>query len=200
MRKIEKIIICVLFLFLSLTMPYSGFSSEQTTERPIYSAGDYWIFINFKGKLKKIEFIKEENNQYVFSKKKNIYSQEGTELIRDWELSNVKKKHHQGDPGPIIEFPLKVGYTWDYTYEKTKGKIFKKLATYTVESYEELTVTAGKFWAFKIKSLVEPINAPKGKAWQTETNYYWYSPDVKQIIKEQKQSGKYTELKEYNIK
>jgi len=200
MRKMDKVIICALFLFVSLTVPYIGFSSEQTAERPNYSSGDHWIFINHKGKQKKIEFLREENNQYVFSKKKNIYSQEGTDVIRDFELTKVGNKRHKGYPGPIIKFPLKIGNKWDYTFEKTKGKIYNKRATYTVESYEQLMVTAGKFWAFKIKSVVKPINAPRGKIWLPEITYYWYSPDVKQIIKDQKQSGKYTELKEYNIK
>ena len=204
MRKMDKVIICALFLFVSLTVPYIGFSSEQTAERPNYSSGDHWIFINHKGKLKKIDFLREEDNTYIFSKMKNIYSQEGTDIIRDFELTKVGNKHHKGYPGPIIKFPLKIGNMWDYKYEKTEGKIYNRLAEYTVESYEQLTVTAGKFWAFKIKSYDKPMGAPllyvRAKPAKTKTRYYWYSPDVKQIIKEQQPTGKYTELKEYNIK
>jgi hypothetical protein len=193
-----KLVVTIIGIVLMISS--ISYAESPVVERPIYSSGDEWIFIIQGGKQTKIVFVREEDNKYIFSKKKNIYSNEGTEMIEDFELSLIKRKKHSGHPGPIFKFPLKVGKKWDYKF-KTKGSIkFSILAKYKVEAYEQITVTAGTFWAFKILTSTDPIDPPYGAMIQTQRRYLWYSPEVKRIIKKSGERGEeYFELKEYKI-
>lgn len=188
----KRAVILITFLMLLVTI-VAG--TELIAERPTYSTGDYWIFVREDGKEVKIEFLREEKDQYVFN-------ENGTQLIKDFNLTPIKKKDYGGYPGPIIKFPLKAGKWWKYEYEKEKelieieriaGKRGKRIATYEVVSYEQTTVPAGTFWVFKIEVTKESKKTiSKGSA------TYWYAPDIKQIIKSSEE-GKLSELKEYKI-
>jgi hypothetical protein len=143
---------------------------------------------NQDGDENKIEFIREEEDHYVFSKN-------GTDLLKNHKLTRIGEKARKGYPGAILKFPLKVGKWWEYEFEKhAHGSIKKRIAKYTVESYEEITVPAGKFLAFKISVSIEKIRGNiQGSA------HYWYSPDVKRIIKVNEKKRQ-SVLKEFKIK
>lgn len=185
----------ILFVFLILIMVGICYAQDLIVERPTYSAGDYWIFIHEDGKEVKIEFLREEKNHYVFNKN-------GTELIKDFNLTSIEKKGLYGFPGPVIKFPLKVGEWWNYEYEKETDitkRSRRMIARYEVTAYEQITVHAGTFWTLKIDVTKEDPGRMGRKTKFKGSATYWYAPDVKQIIKSIEKE-KASELKEYKIK
>lgn len=185
-QVITRNFLLVLFV---LIMSVVSYAADVVVEKPVYSAGDYWIFVNEKGDTTKVEFLREEEEQYVFSR-------DGSQVVKDFDFT---EKH----PGPIIRFPLKKGQSWTYEYTGQSAVSFTKrsprmVARYEVADYEQITVPAGIFWAFKITVTHESGRAGSGHSVDAAT--YWYAPDVKQIIKGSEVREPLLMLKEYKIK
>jgi len=209
MRKMEKTIICVLFLcILLLIIPGISVSGDTVAERPTYSAGDYWIVKNHNGKETKIEFLREEEDKYIFRKMKYGSGKKGKELITDFNLTDVEriKSSYRHFPGPIIKFPLTIGKKWSYEYDRKRsvGPLVQRLlAKFEVEAFEPITVPAGTFQAFKITAKLEAKK--RRKITMPDWYYFWYAPEVKYIVKWEKRKPaqnlvKSWELKNYKIK
>jgi hypothetical protein len=182
----------VLFLLAVLMMCNTSYAADPISERPAYSAGDYWIFTE-DGKDVRVEFVREEKEHYVFSR-------DGVQVVKNLTLTNVDQLD-RGYPGPIVKFPLKKGKWWNYEYTAQlmassnlpdQGRV----ARYEVADYEQIAVPAGTFWAFKITVTKETRR--RGKPMGSAT--YWYSPEVKQIIRSSEAGNPLLELKEYKIK
>jgi hypothetical protein len=84
------------------------------------------------------------------------------------------------DPPAVFDFPLEVGKTWTKSYRLTMHATKQTIpfdSTGKVEAYEDVTVPAGTFKAFKISTSDTLGNE----------NLIWYSPDlgiwVKQVMK-----------------
>ena len=83
------------------------------------------------------------------------------------------------DPAMGFDFPLEIGKTWTKNYRLTihaKNQTIPFQQTQKVEAYEDVTVMAGTFKAFKVTSSNTLGNE----------DVYWYSPElgifVKQIL------------------
>jgi len=182
----------VLFLVVTLFMFDISHAVGPPAERPSYSAGDYWVYAD-DDKQVKFTFLREEKDRYIFEKG-------GAQVVKDFNLTTVDHKSG-GYPGPIIKFPLTVGKWWDYEFksEGAAGGMTKRnpgrIAKYEVESYEQITVPAGTFWAFKIA--VSIVGSKYQKV--VGSAHYWYAPEVKNIIKSSVK-GKLLELTQYEIK
>lgn len=91
---------------------------------------------------------------------------------------------------PFRDWPLRVGKKWkhieDWVNEAgDKGRTSRDAE---VIAYEEITVKAGTFWAYKIKyeGVMENF-AAGGKA--ESTDIWWYCPDLKDTIKHTQDDG-----------
>ena len=197
MRVIDKKIFCVLLLFVLLISTGICLAEEPVAEKPIYTKGDFWFFVerNLSKKMRQT-FLREEKNKYVFRLGK------GDRTTDYYFTSDIKRGI--GYPGPIIEFPLKVGKKWKYTYQRkgsTRGPGRDNIqAQHKVVAYESVTVPAGTFQALKISVKLEAAAGGTGSRMITipEKMYFWYAPEVKQLIKII-QWGKTWELKKYKI-
>ncbi len=182
----------ILLLFIASLCAIS-YASDIVVERPIYSSGDYWIFIGEKGRSSKLEFLREEKDKYVFRK-------DGTEVVKDFSLMDVSKS---GFPGPIVKFPLKIGKWWNHEFavetQKTGTGRGQRIARYEATDYEKITVPAGTFEAFKITVTIEALVSHKQGSKTVGSVTYWYAPSIKQIIKAEKGELLW-ELKDYKIK
>jgi len=180
----------VLLLLAALLMFDISYAANPAAERPSYSTGDYWIYADDDKKMK-VEFLREEKDRYIFETG-------ATKVVKDFNLTNVGDKTG-GFPGPIIKFPLTVGKWWNHEFQaKTiagSRQDAGRIAKYEVESYEQITVPAGTFWAFKITVTIVSAKFQHfvGSA------YYWYAPEVKNIIKGI-YKGKILELKQFKVK
>ncbi len=184
----------VLLLLYVVSLSVVSYASDAVVERPVYSAGDYWIFVDGKGKSSKLEFLREEKDTYVFRRN-------GTEVVKDFSLMDVSKKT-EGFPGPIIRFPLKKGNWWNYEF--TAKPYTTRPGNYPIARYEavdddKITVPAGTFRAIKITVTIDVQRELKRSVQTVSSATYWYAPDVKQIIKAEKGEVQW-ELKKYKIK
>jgi hypothetical protein len=89
------------------------------------------------------------------------------------------------DPPLGYDYPLVVGKTWTKSYRMTvipKNQVFPFDATFKVEAYEDVTVPAGTFKAFKIS--FSSIGSQ---------DLYWFAPELgifaKQILRRTDKSG-----------
>jgi hypothetical protein len=184
---------CKLFFLLAtlfICMLDISYAANPTAERPRYAEGDYWIYAE-DGKDGKITFLREETDRYIFEKG-------GTQVVKDFNLTTIEKTTG-GYPGPVIKFPITVGKWWNYEFEADSDTGTKRwtgrIAKYEVESYEQIAVPAGTFWAFKIA-----VNIVGSKFQHAVGSAnYWYAPEVKNIIKGS-YKGKMWELKQYEVK
>ena len=85
---------------------------------------------------------------------------------------------------PWRVWPLEIGKKWDHEYEWMRSSDGVKVNTQqTVEvvAYEEVSVPAGKFMAFKIeyRGWYHNSRGNKGKLQET----YWFAPDAKADVK-----------------
>ncbi|MEJ2366405.1 MAG: hypothetical protein P8017_17355 [Deltaproteobacteria bacterium] len=191
-NKKKRCFIPVIFILLILTG--MSFAAEPVAERPVYAQGDFWVFVN-RNKSKKVKhtFVREEKDAYVFQLGKS-----GRER-RVYFTSDLKRPPI-GYPGPIIAFPLTVGKKWNYRFQGKYQTVIGLLAKHKVEAYEAVTVPAGTFQAFKITVRFE--KGGRGYTTPPENMYFWYAPDVKQLVKRSKakMAENTWELKKYKIK
>ena len=91
------------------------------------------------------------------------------------------------------DFPLDVGKTWRQTYHLTdRAKDFSGAvwADYEVLAFEEITVGAGTFMAYKV--------AITDASFDHENNVYWYAPEANSTLKSISDSLEY-EVVEFSI-
>lgn len=194
MMTIAKRVRNILFLLVLLMSFADSSASEPVAERPTYNEGDYWVFISktLKGSEEvKIEFLKEEKGHYIFSR--------NGKQVKDFN-DIVEESVPPGYPGPTLKFPLSVGKSWDVEFKAEDGpggmkRDIWRIAQYKVETYEQITVPAGAFWAFDISVDIETKNVKKFLG----SIHYWYAPEVKQIIKRSGKGGT-ADLKDYKTK
>ncbi|MBI2991818.1 MAG: hypothetical protein HYY47_06755 [Deltaproteobacteria bacterium] len=144
-------------------------------ERPTYAIGDKWIPPSGV-----FELIRIENDIYIFSG-------EGRREIRlNKDLGLVKAEGPTGllefHPSLPLEWPLEVGKKGSRQIEwQTLQSGFNRIyVNWEVESYEDVQVPAGSFKAFKIHYSFQ-VGPPGARQWREI--FFWYAPEVKQIIK-----------------
>lgn len=101
----------------------------------------------------------------------------------------------------LLDFPLKVGKKWNET--ATLREVSTDLVTtvsnsFSVVAFEEVTIPAGTFRAFRIRLFQEDL----GRKWSGSCDMWW-SPDVKNFIKRSVYTTYWFddfELASYNIK
>jgi hypothetical protein len=199
MNQTESKIMCLLCLIALLIIPniYIADAVAPVAEKPIYTKGDSWLFVNRnKFKKRKHIFQKEEKDKYVFK----IGKSDRTSYI--YFTSKIKGTL-TGYRNPIIDFPITVGKKWDHKYKRESQVGGKKTdiirASHKVVAYESVTVPAGTFQAFKINVVCEAADSRR-MITNPEKIYFWYAPEVKQLVKKIRGNLDTWELKKYKIK
>lgn len=181
-------------------------ASGPVADAPVFKVGDTWSYGG--GGMKKVV----EANESIVTVLEKAPDKPGASLCG--ELSPVKEMISERDrnytllraktpDGKIIpecgagekwlDFPLSIGKTWSFSSERetthggtVKAHIDQFQDKFTVEAFEEVTVPAGTFKAFKIKDYQEnrKCSAPPNPRWTwTGTRYFWYAPDAKRPVK-----------------
>ncbi len=151
-----------------------------------FNIGEQWEWARINNETKK--------PQYNFFRR--VASENGKKSFVE------RKKHTQitqtflgGSPeNPSRVWPLKVGHKWVYKNEFTSVVGVSVVTNQSVEviSFEEVTVTAGKFMAYKITYIGTYRNSI-GEKELDEGVYnetYWYAPSVKADVKYISENGK----------
>ena len=81
----------------------------------------------------------------------------------------------------MLSFPMKVGKTWRATYEEVLGGTWEEEEAWQdweVMAYEEVTVPAGTFMAFRV------TRTGTSDAYAQDDVYtYWYAPTIGFVVK-----------------
>jgi hypothetical protein len=101
---------------------------------------------------------------------------------------------------PWRVWPLAVGKRWEFegTWARPDGVTGSSEQKVEVTAYEEVTVPAGKFMAYKIEHRGYFRNSSGSTGRQDDT--FWYVPDIKADVKFERKSGRpvsVTELMSY---
>src|SRR5512136_1594399 len=178
----------ILLSFLVLFIP-AMVSGQDRVNAPIWNVGDRW---NLTEDLVVSVSNADENTygvKYLTAGGQSILVvivYDKSSLNRLYVMDKDKRIKYQGRNKRLFNFPLEIGKSWTETFTDRSGtfgaKEFTVVETITPLGWEDIQIQAGKFRAIKLEYKSETVEQaagrPKeGKAW------YWYSPDVKYMLK-----------------
>jgi hypothetical protein len=198
----------ILLSFLVLFIPAIVYGQEKV-DTPVWNVADKWVLsddlvitvTNADGESYAV--------RYQTARGEITFIYEKSSLNRIFYMNKDRRIKFEGRNKRLFNFPLEIGKTWKDKYISKSTALGPQeityLETFTVVGWEEITVQAGKFKALKLEYKQETVGQaagrPKeGKAW------YWYSPDVKYIVKCQYEKTDYWdpnndwELASYKLK
>lgn len=214
-RKYPLVIVFSFFLIVGCSNRYMANqlppSGAVIIGKPKYNAGEKWIetmqdmisgahtehitkvvSANGDGSYETTIEIPEYNR-----KMKNYYDKDGY-LLAVENIVGDQEYPVRRPPFRPIEFPIWVGKKWKnetYLSWNVKGQRYYKYKSYCeVEKYEEVETQAGSFMAYRIKRLTINLST-QGRS----TAVFWYSPEIKYIIKGKKSFGEFKELKRFDL-
>jgi len=168
--------------------------AQEKIEAPAWNVGDKWVFTQGM----KMEVLEADENGYVveFPNQTLLFGKSTPNKV--FTVQGKRKEPYRGNQRRLLDFPLTIGKTWKDTYSEalkwedtytsriggsSLGDETQIFENYRVLGWEEVELRAGKFKAVKIeyrKGWSSPgTGMVEGKAW------YWYSPEVKCVIKYQ---------------
>jgi hypothetical protein len=192
----------VLLMLLAVFIP-AIVCGQDKIQSPVWNMGDKWsltgdVTITVVNVDEKTYAVK-----YLTAGGESILICEKSSLNRLYSMEKDKRIPYEGRNKRLFNFPLEIGKGWkDKFTSKGAIKVYTFLETFTVLGWEEVVVQAGKFKAVKIEYKQANADEPakEGRLW------YWYSPDVKYMIKCQYEKGDYWdalydwELTSYQLK
>ena len=184
----------ILLSFLVLSIPVILYGQDKA-EAPVWNVGDKWMISELV-----VTVVNADQEtytvKYLTSQGEVTFICDKSSLNRLYYMGKDKRIKYEGRNKRLFNFPLDIGKTWKDQYiVKPVGlgsQEMTYLETFTVLGWEEVAVQAGKFKALKLEYKLETVGQvagrPKeGKAW------YWYSPDVKYMVKYQCEKSDYWE-------
>jgi hypothetical protein len=161
---------------------------QDKVQAPVWNIGDKW-------KLTEDVIIMVANAdessyavKYLTAGGESILIFEKSSVNRLYAMDKDKRIPYEGRNKRLFNFPLDIGKSWkDKFISKGALKEYTYLETFTVLGWEDIVVQAGKFKTVKIEYKQANADEPakEGKLW------YWYSPDVKYMVKCQYEKGDY---------
>ncbi len=152
---------------------------------PVWNVGDKWslpddVTISVSSADESSYSLK-----YMTARGESIIIYEKSSLNRLYAADRDKRIKYEGRNKRLFNFPLEIGKSWTDKFIIKSGTFGKQeftvTETFTPLGWEDIEIKAGKFKAVKIEykqQMVGEGGQPKeGKAW------YWYSPDVKYMLK-----------------
>lgn len=174
-------------------------AAAQEAPQPDIKVGDRWTYQlldNLTGEIKGsatltiFEVTDTEIHQKVQIKTKAPINR--VEYL-DRQLNTIDNGVYQWKPSTsFFRFPLTIGKEWSQQYEsvaishesKTRHNISAK-----VVAFEKVKVPAGEFDAFKIEYTIRSISTSDADRADSYTKTVrWYSPGVKQVVKQETES------------
>ena len=162
-------------------------ANAQTAEMPTandFVAGETWEFRRVDA-LTKLEEARTVVNA--------VKTDTGMAFSIDGKTNPVESRMVNGGytsaPKPWRVWPLAVGKRWEFqgTWARADGVTGSSEQKVAVTAYEEVTVPAGKFMAFKIEHRGYFKNSSGNTGRQDDT--YWYAPEAKMDVKQERKSG-----------
>jgi len=183
----------IILALLVLSIPVIVYGQDKV-DVPVWNVGDKWtisedVVVTVMNADQDSYTVK-----YLTSRGEITFICDKSSLNRLYYVNKDKRIKYEGRNKRLLNFPLQIGKTWTDQYITRSAALGSQettyLETFTVLGWEEVAVLAGKFKALKLEYKQETAgqtgNRPKeGKVW------YWYSPDVKYIVKCQNEKSDY---------
>jgi hypothetical protein len=184
----KKILILLSLLVLFIPAIACG---QDKVQAPIWNMGDKWsltgdVTITVVNVDEKTYAVK-----YLTTGGESILICEKSTLNRLYSVSKDKRTPYEGRNKRLFNFPLEIGKSWKDNFTiKEAIKQYTYSETFTVLGWEDIQIQAGKFKTVKIEYRQANADEPakEGKLW------YWYSPDVKYMVKCQYEKGDYWDV------
>ena len=184
--KIMLVVAAVMFVVTA------AYADVPRADRPVWSVGDTWTYqtTDAEGQIGertntvvKIEPFNGATAYFVsFTgiKELSVFDEDINVVAFVDPASGAVVGERQGLR--YWSWPLEVGMTWAYSGTQTVGgRTTSVQATVSVEAYEDLTVPAGAFGAFRVV-VRSRVSTPEGRKFdQTETN--WWAPAAGNSVK-----------------
>lgn len=221
MRRTKKNQLEFLISLLSVSLFISACAATVSAPKPVpgaeniridapsYRVGDEWRYS--PGTFVRVVDLRDG---LVVTESNTDQWCEGCRYFRDRNLVAVKILDAQGRPHEyamagadlkLLDFPLYVGKAWsqDTKLRRPSGVIVPYSSRVKVEAYEEVTVKAGTFKAFRISWELERAAAydPWGTPFHGKSAMWW-SPEVRAFVKREVYSrwwGEGWELVSYTL-
>jgi hypothetical protein len=204
--------ILTIFIFGCETIPEgkkTPLPGEPVAYFPKMKVGDWWVLkmITRSQTLKqdivhnKVINVSKDGSFVIESKIEKVgtyrlFYNNKMQLIMGIEISTGNRMKTIDPPSKPLNFPLFVGKKWKEHFwgKSVSGRTYEYDNFYTVKSIEMVNTKAGTFKAFKIEMINRIVNTAS-----SGTEIYWYSPEIKAIVKAKPSWKPGTELLSYNV-
>lgn len=187
----------------AVTKPIPG-GETVVVDAPTYKPGDEWHLADLTTRVVAIEdgfTVTEFVGESVRCRGCRYYRDRHLIVVRVLEPGGQEAPAHDVLPARRLDFPLRVGKKWvqEGTFPQVTGGQSEYEFSFEVEAYEEVTVPAGTFKAFRIgwRQVNRTIG---GQAVPVGSAKHWWSPDVRWFIRIENFSGRTGELKSFSLK
>ncbi len=185
----------ILSISLVVLMP-AILCAQDKIDAPSWNIGDKWVL----GENVIIAVASTDESsyslKYTMGGRDSFLIHGKPSLSRLYYMAKNKRINYEGRNKRLFNFPMEIGKSWQDKYVEKPTSLGAEETTYietfTPLGWEEITVAAGRFKAIKLEYKQEKLgqtgNQPKeGKV------FYWYSPDVKYMLKCQYEKSDYWE-------
>jgi hypothetical protein len=188
----------ILLSFLVLFIP-AIVCGQDKIEAPIWNIGDKWSLTE---DITIMVVNADESSytvKYLTAGGESILIYEKSSLNRIYLTERDKRVTYEGRNKRLFNFPLDIGKSWKDKFTVKPAAFAAQeityLETFTPLGWEDIEIQAGKFKTVKIeyKQARDGEPAKEGKLW------YWYSPDVKYMVKCQYEKTDYWDAIDWEL-
>ncbi len=161
--------------------------AQERCEAPTLNIGDKWVYSDKSGRKWTQEVVGIEKDIYVIRYPLETRGYDKSTMNFNFIIDqNNRRTKFTSHRSKVLDFPLYTGKKWSnnisYATPTAPERESSCQERHFVSSYEDVKVLAGTFKAFKIEFRSEC--GVKGRsATEIGKGAYWYSPEVKAIIK-----------------
>tara|TARA_R110002167_G_scaffold152197_9_gene346125 strand:+ start:2563 stop:3168 length:606 start_codon:yes stop_codon:yes gene_type:complete len=186
MKKHTIVLLMAIMAFTACTNAQKTKAADTTTEEPTitdFKIGEKWTW-KWKRSVEGEIRAEGEDSQEVVAFNDVLGFDNGVDTLKISATLGQK----QSDT-PFYDWPLKVDKKWKFEveWENNEGTKGKTSQDVSVISFNEVTVAAGKFMAYKIVYTGRITNS-RGYNAKIE-DIWWYAPSVKKYIKHTQNDG-----------
>jgi hypothetical protein len=175
----------ILLSFLVLLIP-AIVCGQNKIDAPVWNIGDKW---NLTGDVTVLVVNADESSyvvKYLTSGGESVLICEKPSLNRIYSMDKKRRIKYEGRNRRLFNFPLDIGKSWKDKFVVKPAALADQektyLETFTVLGWEDVEVQAGKIKALKLEYKQEMVEQPTGRPKEGKV-WYWYSPDVKYMVK-----------------
>ena len=194
-------LLCSLLAVTTSALAQSNLAKPNGTgpyQAPTYCESDLWMYAYGEKRTVMRHRVERVADGLVEMDSATIAFCAGCRVIFDRNLVLKEMRRADGTPIPLAaerkywEFPLEVGKTWQYTaradFDRTggarNGPSNRTDVSIRVEAFEDVTVPAGTFRAFRTRkdyyALTPGDFAVRATRW---SQLWWFAPAVKWVVK-----------------